>query len=64
MVIGVILFIAGYHVVVWALPLTISSRTPLQLDRAYWWVWALCALGAVGLSVVIDRLDQRRNSGV
>lgn len=53
---GVMCIFAGYHLIVWAMPRSVTS---VQFERGYWWVWGLCAALAVGVSVVIDRFERR-----
>ena len=59
LVVGVVLVIAGYHIAAWALPPDVLA---VQLRRERWWVWAVCGLLAVGLSVVLDRMESGSGS--
>lgn len=53
---AVIGLITGYHLFVWGLP---RAMVGVQLNRDYWYVWILIALAGIGLTVMLDRLDQR-----
>ncbi len=48
--------VLGYHLIVWAFP---PGAVGVQLSRAWWWVWVLVGILVVGLSFVMDRLDER-----
>ncbi len=51
-VIGLVFAIAGYHLIVWVFPPTL---TPLQLNRQLWWVLPLAGIVAIVISVSMDR---------
>lgn len=53
--IGFVGLLAAYHLIVWAFP---PSMTTVQLTRDRWWVWVGLAVGACGLSVLLDRMDR------
>ncbi len=60
LLVGLSALIAGYHLVVWALP---ASETSLQFPRERW--WALVAIGVLVIwgSVIMDRRDAARVRG-
>lgn len=59
LVIGLSLLIMGYHVAVWGMP----DLTPLRVPKQWWWVLVAGLTGAVGLSMLIDRVEQKRGGG-
>lgn len=59
LVIGLSLLVLGYHVAVWGMP----DLTPLRVPKQWWWVLVAVLTGAVGLSMLIDRVEQKRDDG-
>jgi UDP-N-acetylmuramyl pentapeptide phosphotransferase/UDP-N-acetylglucosamine-1-phosphate transferase len=55
-VIGMVFLIAGYHLIVWALP---REMTTLQLSRDIWYALVIGCIGAVLASRWLDRLENR-----
>ena len=57
--------LVGYHLVIWTLPLSRgagggSGSGGVFVSAQWWWVVVLVAVGMVGLSMAIDRLEGRR----
>ncbi len=48
------LLVLGYHLVVWALPITV---TPLQMPRQWWWLPPVLAVSSIAVSAWMDRRE-------
>lgn len=57
---ALVALIGGFHLIVWALP---PEWVAVQLNRSIWYVWVLIGIGAIGLSVWLDRLERRSPPG-
>lgn len=57
--IALVLILAGYHIVVWRLP---ATMTTVQLSRDVWYVWILLGLGLIILSFALDRFERQAGS--
>ena len=54
---GLLLLLAGYHLIVWAFPLTLTG---VQLNRRLWYVWILIAMAGAMASLLMDRSDRKK----
>ncbi len=51
----------SYHMVVWALP---PGMTYMQFPRSRWWVVILVGAAVVGISLLMDKEERKRNAGI
>lgn len=60
LLISLVLLVAGYHLIVWSMPASVSA---VQLGRRWWYIWLVVAVGLIAGSLAQDRWDVRRSRG-
>jgi hypothetical protein len=56
--IAMICLIAGYNLILWALPPKVAA---VQLPRSKWYIWILIGISMVVVTLLLDQMDGRRS---